>query len=73
MDDLGAHTQMNPKERNNVMECFNVAQDRVNWQNLTNEVMNLLVSWNIRSILTSSATTSFSGERLLYVFLFMKC
>ena len=52
MDDLGVHTQMNRKERR-MTECFNVAQDRVNWQNLTKEVMNLLVSWNIRSILTS--------------------
>jgi uncharacterized protein (DUF2236 family) len=47
-DDMGVQTQMNPKERQNVMECFNVAQDRVNWQNLTNEVMNILVSLNIR-------------------------
>jgi truncated hemoglobin YjbI len=44
MDDLGVLTQMNPKERENVMECFNMAQDRVNWQNLTKELMNLLVS-----------------------------
>jgi uncharacterized protein (DUF2236 family) len=53
MDDLVVHIQMNPKERQNVMEYFNMAQDKVNWQNLTNEVMNLLVSRNIRTILTS--------------------
>jgi hypothetical protein len=70
MDDLGVHTQMNPRERQNVMECFNVAHDGANWQNLTNEVMNLLVSWNIRRILTKRPSASQDRD---YGFLFMKC
>ena len=52
MDDLDVHRQMNLKERQNDLKSFNVAQDTVNWQKLTSEVMNLLVSWNMRSILT---------------------